>query len=604
MKAIILAAGYGNRMRPLTDKMHKTLLVVNNETIIERIINSLLDHGVCKIVVVTGYLADELTRFLEDRYPGLKLIFIHNTRYRETNNIYSLSLAMNAIQLDDDILLIESDLIYENSVLERIIRSRHGNVALVDHFRSGMDGTVVTVSEGVITAIIPPHLQDVNFDFSDKYKTLNIYKFSKVFCREIFRQLLDYYTKVIDVNSYYELVLGILIYIQKETIHAEILDGEHWSEVDDPNDLRVAEFVFNKNRRMQILAETFGGYWNHDILDFCFIRNMYFPNTSILSEMKNNISLLIQNYGSRQEILNQKLAYFLLCEPNRLVLLNGASQAYPWLPELMGGSKTLIPSPTFGEYPRIFPDTVEYSDQIGISPDEITRKGKTCALVIFVNPNNPTGTVLDSRWIQRYAKENPGKMVLVDESFIDFSNIPSMISLLEQDPLQNVVVLKSLSKALGVPGLRIGFLYTANSDIHRKVMAKVPIWNANSIAEYFLEIILKHRKSVADSFQKTICDRESFRENLGKYPFIEAVYPSGGNFILVEFKTNPKMEDLSHWLLSMYSIYVKDVSSRFDNGRIYCRFAVRLPEENERLISGIRDYFENSCTTSVDNALK
>lgn len=591
MKAVILAAGYGNRMRPLTDAVHKTLLKVGDVSIIERIVNGLQANGINDIVVVTGYLADDLKRFLLNRYEGINFKFVNNPRYRETNNIYSLALAFNEIEIDDDILLIESDLIYDNKVINKIINTPYPNAALLDKYRSGMDGTVVSVVNGVVTSVIPSHLQDEMFDFSDKYKTLNIYKFSKEFCNTNFKRLLTYYARVIDDNCYYELILGILIYMQKEEIHAEILNGEEWSEVDDPNDLRVSEFIFNKEKRPEILETTFGGYWSHSIVDFCFIRNMYFPNSSMLSEIKNNLAALVHNYGSKQNILNQKLAYFLLCNPENVNLLNGASQIYPILKNAYKTEKVLLPTPTFGEYPRIFRNAVLYADQVGINTDEIAIKGKDCGLVVFVNPNNPTGTLLSSSYLHDYAASNSDKTVLVDESFIDFSDAASMLDLLEKDPLQNVIVIKSLSKALGVPGIRIGFVYSQNNHFNTLVKDALPIWNSNSIAEFFLEIILKQRKSLTQSFLHTINDREAFIAELSAQSFIEKIYPSGGNFILVKFKNSDKLSGLARWLLTRHSFYIKDVSGKFNNGDYFARLAIRLPEENRKLIEYMRAYF-------------
>lgn len=594
MKAIILTAGYGNRMRPLTDIIHKTLLVVNNKTIIDGIIDSLIDYHIREIVIVTGYLSDNIEKYLVSKYPNANFRFIHNPRYRETNNIYSLSLAVNAMDIDDDILLIESDLIYEPSVIKKIIESKYKNVALVDKFRSGMDGTVVTISNNVVTNIIPPHLQDSNFDFSDKYKTLNIYKFSKEFCLSTFKQLLTYYAKVIDDNCYYELILGVLIYMQRDTIYAEIIEDQEWSEVDDPNDLNVAEFVFNKENRGEILEKGFGGYWNYNIVDFCFIRNMYFPNSAMLSEMKNNLRSLVFNYGSRQSVLNQKLAYFLLYKKENLNLLNGASQIYPILRTIFANEKVLIPSPTFGEYPRIFKKCEYYYDQVGIDHREIENKAARCQVVVIVNPNNPTGSFIEPEWIYRFAQENSSKTIIVDESFIDFACSRSIIDLLEKNKLDNVVVIKSLSKALGIPGIRIGFVYSSNQKFNDVVDNALPIWNSNSFAEYFLEIILKHRKSLDISYKNTIRDRNTFNDLLAELNFIKKVYPSSANFILVEFKKARKeMESFPKLLLAKHSIYVKDVSDKFGNDRYYLRIAVRLPEENEMLVKRMAEIFDN-----------
>lgn len=586
MKAIILAAGYGNRMRPLTDEIHKTLLTVNSKTIIDGIIDSLIIYDIREIVIVTGYLSDSLENYLIAKYPVTNFKFVNSPRYKETNNIFSLSLAINAMEIDDDIILIESDLVYEPSIIKKVIESKFDNVALVDKFRSGMDGTVVTVTENVVTNIIPPHLQNSNFDFSDKYKTLNIYKFSKDFCNTIFKQLLTYYATVIDDNCYYELILGILIYMQRQTIYAEFVDDKKWAEVDDPNDLNIAEFIFNKEERVKILENSFGGYWSHEITDFCFIRNMYFPNSSMISDIRNNLPNLIHNYGSRQLVLNQKLAYFLLYKKERTTLLNGAAQVYPILRTLFGDKMTLFPSPTFGEYPRIFKNCEVYLDRVGIDLKEIENKSVSCEVVIFTNPNNPTGSFIDSEWIFNFALKNSSKKVIVDESFIDFADGVSIIDLLEKESLDNIIVIKSLSKSLGIPGIRLGFVYSSNIEFNQALNNALPIWNSNSLAEYFLEIILKHRKSLELSYKNTIMDRELFTSKLLALDYIDTVYPSSANFILVKFKkSRSELSYLAKDLLAIYSVYVKDVSDKFNDERYYLRIAVRFPAENEMLIS-------------------
>jgi choline kinase len=249
MKAIILAAGYGKRMRPLTYNNHKTLFKVAGKSIIERIIDALSECNITEIYIVCGWFAEELKDFLNKKYPAFSINYIHNKYYASTNNIYSLSMALEQILINKDILLIESDIVFEPAVLKLLIDSQHFNTALVDYYKTGMDGTVVSVFENKITQVIPPHLQGKNFNFSDKYKTLNMYRLSKDFVKTDFKRLLSYYAKAIDKNCYYEQILGIIIYMQKETIHAKILNGEKWAEIDDPNDLKAAEFIFNDSSK-------------------------------------------------------------------------------------------------------------------------------------------------------------------------------------------------------------------------------------------------------------------------------------------------------------------------------------------------------------------
>lgn len=589
MKGLILAAGFGNRMSPLTNDTHKTLLKVNGEAIMDRIVKSLVHNGVINIVIVTGYRADELRKHLLENFKQVNFEFINNPRYRETNNIFSLALAFEQIALDDDILLIESDLIFTDDVIGQTIHSPFENVALVSPYVTGLDGTVVNVSGNKITNIFPPHLQDEKFNLFDKFKTLNIYKFSKEFCINEFKKLLIYYAQTIDDNCYYELILGILIYMQRQDIYCEVIDNNKWVEVDDPNDFMGAEFSFNKENRLSILEESFGGYWNYEVLDFCFIRNMYFPTESMIAEIRNNLSWLLTNYGSKQSILNRKLSYVLQCNPDNLLVLNGASQVYPVLSELVQAKKILIPDPTFGEYQRMFTASETYSDSIGIDQKEVESKLLYHDIAVFVNPNNPSGSIVSTDWLLTLVDRYPEKFFIIDESFIEFSDQPSIMDSLEKQARKNVIVIRSMSKSYGLPGIRLGFVYTCDNELLKNISKKIPIWNLNAVAEFFLEIILKNKPALVNSFESTKKDRAEFSAALEKLSLFDKVYPSGADFVLVRTaNNNEEIGGLLKYLLVKDSIYIKDVTDKFaDKSKRYYRIAIRLPRENNQLIEAI-----------------
>ena len=311
MQAIILTAGYGRRMQPLSAGCHKALLPIAGTTILGRIVDSLLAVGVSDIMIVTGYRADDVRAFLQERYPHVAFSFVHNARYADTNNIVSLSLALDRMKYDLDVLLIECDLLFDTDVLRRLVRAPGGNVALVDHFRAGMDGTVVAVEDGVITHVYPPHLQGSDFTYGDKFKTLNIYRFDREFCRATLQPLLSCYANFIDGNCYYELVLGMLVNMQRQRIAAEVVDGSYWAEVDDPNDLAVARYHFEPEQRASVLDRACGGHWNFELLDFAFMRNAYFPTDAMMAAFRQALPALLRSYGSAQVVLNEKLSYFL-----------------------------------------------------------------------------------------------------------------------------------------------------------------------------------------------------------------------------------------------------------------------------------------------------
>jgi histidinol-phosphate/aromatic aminotransferase/cobyric acid decarboxylase-like protein/choline kinase len=589
MKAIVLAAGQGARLRPLTDRVHKSLLPVGDNTILGRIIDGLLEIQLRDILVVTGYRSAEVEAYLAERYPDLAIRFVNNARYRETNNIVSLAMALDHMEIDSDVILVECDVLFDPSILARLQSPERGNIALVDRYRPGMDGTVVSVEGGIVTQVFPPHLQTEAFDYSNKYKTLNIYRFDRDFSRQRLQPLLSCYANVIDSGCYYELVLGMLINMQRETVRAEVIDGSQWAEVDDPNDLAAARFTFEPEERGQILDHAKGGLWNFSVLDFSFMRNMYFPTDAMIAAMRRALPALVRSYGSAQEVLNEKLAYVLQCRPERVQCLHGASQIYPRLSELLHPRRTLIPAPTFGEYSRWLGQSEEYFDAVGVDCEALAARARNFNLVVVVNPNNPTGTVLSTEWLHALAVQNPQTTFLVDESFADFAGQPTLLDRLESAPLDNVLIAASLSKSLGAPGLRLGYVYSCDSELAARIGAGIPIWNLGAPAEFLLEIVLKFKPELAASFARTAADRCELQASLESIRGILQVFPSAGNFVLFRLNHNDpaRAATLAEALLARHSIYVKDVSERFPEPAPYLRVAVRQPAENRRLAEAL-----------------
>ena len=591
MKAVVLAAGLGARMRPLTDSVHKSLLEVGDSTILGRIVDGLLGIDVRDILVVTGYRAAEVREFLAARYPGAAFRFVHNARYRETNNIVSLAMALDAMEIDSDVALIECDVLFDPSVLERLRSPERGNIALVDRYRPGMDGTVVSVERGLITQVFPPHLQTEDFDYRNKYKTVNIYRFDRDFCRQRLQPLLSCYANVIDSGCYYELVLGMLINMQRETVRAEVLEGDRWAEVDDPNDLAAARFTFEPGVRGRILERAKGGLWNFPLLDFTFMRNMYFPTDAMMAAMRRALPALVRSYGSAQEVLNEKLGYTLRCRAERVQCLSGASQIFPLLERLLGPGRKLIPAPTFGEYARWLAPHEIYCDAVGVDREALEERVGRFSAVAIVNPNNPTGTVLPTDWLHGLAARHPGTRFLVDESFAGFAGQPALLERLEAAPLRNVAVLASLGKGLGVPGLRLGYFYSCDTELAARLGALLPIWNLGAPAEFLLEILLKFQPELAASFARAAADRCALATRLDGLPGIRRVFPSAANFLLARLESEDPGEAAraADRLLERHGIYVKDVSAKFPDPAPYLRLAVRRPAENERLVEALAD---------------
>ena len=583
---VILAAGLCRRMRPLSNALHKTMIPLHDDwTILRGILESLSNCGFERASIVTGYRAQAVEEYALQHGAGLVIDFIHNPRFESTNNIHSLALAFEQVDVADGVLLIESDLVFEPVVLERLLASPHPDVALLDRYRPGMDGTVVQLAaDGHIERVIPSAQQGPDFAFEKHFKTLNLYRFSGDFCTGAFARLLRFYSAEVSDNCFYELVLGMIVAAGQARIYGEVLEDEGWAEVDDPVDLRQARYLVDRPGRRQLLRESWGGYWGLNVLDFAFIRNMYFPTPAVFAELRLQLPELIQNYGSSQAVLDQKMQWFLDFPGMDVATLNGASAAFPILRELWGDRPVLLPSPTFGEWERAFPEAQRYQDDgSGELPDQLP----TDSVLVVVNPNNPTGTIHATENIVGLARANPSSVVVVDESFVDFSDEKSA---LEMDPPPNVVVLKSLSKVLGVPGARLGFLASADTELVGLVRAQLPVWNTNSVAEKILELLLKNRGAIESSLAQTVKDREQLRVRLKSLEIVNRIWPSSADFLLVDLSLSADAaSEMADRLIADHGILVKDVSRRWGTGIGRIRIAVRTPADHEVLMQALQE---------------
>jgi histidinol-phosphate/aromatic aminotransferase/cobyric acid decarboxylase-like protein/choline kinase len=584
MQAIILAAGYGRRMRPLSDTCHKALLSVGGRTILSRIVSELLTLDVSMVNVVTGYQAADVKEHLTVEYPGAPLRFIHNERFAETNNIVSLALALDSLERGHDVVLVECDLVLAPGILARVCGASSSNVALVDTYRVGMDGTVVTVADGLLTAVFPPAAQGEQFEYRDTYKTLNVYRFSDRCVRETLKPLVTTHAEQVDATAYYEAVLATLPDLAALGIEAAVVAGEAWAEIDDPTDLLAAQFCFAPEERVNILDRTIGT-WAFDVLDFSTARNAYYPTPAVLAAIRHALADLIGGYGSASAVLDEKLGWLLGCQPDRIEALHGGAQALPILDQLWRDRRVALPVPTIPEYCRVFGTATSYRDAPGIDLKALDRLASEVDVLVVANPNYPTGTSLPTDALHCLATRHPTTIVLVDESFIAFSAEVSIRKALEVEPLPNVVVLTSLDAELGVPGLGLGYVYSCDRDLLSEIANALPTRNLGSVAEYLLELTLKFRSDLERSIRCTVDDREALRRDLLEIPGIAFVHPSGGNFLLLELVGHADVAAAMRMrLLAEQAIEVQDVTRWFGDGVPRLCIAVHRRLENARLL--------------------
>lgn len=245
MQALIPAAGMGTRIEKYSVIKPKCMLDVGGVSLIERAADALKNAGVERLVIVAGHKAELLTEFVNERIKDLDICIINNPLYATTNNIYTLYLARDKM-LRDDTILLESDLIFENDLISSLCNASDADMAVVDRYDPDwMDGTVVSIDGKLITAFIPK--KEINPEYiGSYYKTVNIYKFSKEFSRDIYMPALSHEIESGNVNQYYETVLGKITSGMGPTLAAFLMTGRKWYEVDNENDLKAAELLFQE----------------------------------------------------------------------------------------------------------------------------------------------------------------------------------------------------------------------------------------------------------------------------------------------------------------------------------------------------------------------
>ena len=599
MQAIILAAGMGKRLKELTQNNTKCMVRVNGVTLIDRMLHQIERQHLSRIIIVVGYEGQKLIDYIGTLDIQTPIVYINNPVYDKTNNIYSLALAKDWL-CKDDTLLFESDLIFEDSVLDALANDPRETLALVDKYESWMDGTCVKLGEDdSIEAFVPGKKFKFN-EIKDYYKTVNLYKFSRHFSETHYVPFLDAYQSALGQNEYYEQVLRVITMLDDPEIKAKRLDGQRWYEIDDIQDLDIAESIFtpDEDERVKLLQGRYGGYWRYPkLLDFCYLVNPYFPPEKMKDELRANFDTLLTEYPSGMRVNSLLAAKNFGVHQENILVGNGAAELIKSLMGYLNGTAGFI-RPTFDEYPNRYdraesidftPDNRDYS----YTADDIISffSDKEIQNLIVVNPDNPSGNYIPKVDLLRlidWSRKN-GIKLIIDESFVDFADEEDS-TIIEQNILSanpHLYVMKSISKSYGVPGLRLGVLASGDTETIKKMKKDVAIWNINSFGEFYMQIEEKYKKDYAAALVRIRAERARFQNELAKLSGVRVI-PSQANFVMVELEEGIGPKELLKTLLIKHNLLIKELTTK-TNGRNYLRLAVRNKEDNDVLIAALTE---------------
>ena len=438
-------------------------------------------------------------------------------------------------------------------------------------------------------------------DASQYYKTVNIYKFSKEFSKTKYVPFLDAYSKAVGNNEYYENVLRIITFLNSKELKALPITHEKWYEIDDKQDLDIAEALFAEEK--DILNKyygRFGGYWRFPkMLDYCYLVNPYFSRSKIIDEMQANFRTLISEYPSGMKVNTLLASKCWGVKEDYIVPGNGAAELIKALMEILPGTLG-VTRPTFEEYPNrrdkeslvtFVPQNNEYRYSAQDLMDYFDKN--PADNILLINPDNPSGNFIPTSDILVLADwcEKKNIRMIVDESFVDFSEGWENNTLLENRILEtypHMLVMKSISKSYGVPGIRLGILCSADTEIISQIKKKVSIWNINSFCEFFMQIYTKYEKDYKRACDKFIEERNDFESKLREISFLRVI-PSQANYFLVEVLPPFTANGLVLKMLKEFNILMRDCSGKggFD-GKQYMRIAVRDHKDNTKLIESLK----------------
>ena len=592
----------GKRLGEHTKDNTKCMVKVNGVRLIDRMLTQLSTRGLSRVVIVVGYKKDELIKHIGNRYDDrIKIEYVHNDIYDRTNNIYSLALAKHYM-IEEDTLLLESDLIFDDSMLDLLISNPEPNLALVAKYETWMDGTMVRISEDNDIMNFIPKKAFRYSDIEHYYKTCNIYKFSREFSTTQYVPFLEAYSKAMGNNEYYEQVLRVLTALDRSSLKALPITTEKWYEIDDVQDLDIAEAMFSPEE--ELLGKyyrRYGGYWRFPQLkDYCYLVNPYYPSQRMKEEMRANFDVLLTEYPSGMGVNSLLAGKYFGISQDYVVVGNGAAELIKsYIENHVEGSIGII-YPTFEEYPnraiaerivKYVPDNADYS----YTAQDIQTffAGKDIKTLLVINPDNPSGNfipVSDLRSLINWAHER-GITLIVDESFVDFTDEFENNSLLHNSILENhnnLVVVKSISKSYGVPGLRLGILASGDKELIARMKKEVAIWNINSFAEFYMQIYGKYEKDYTVACHRFIKERNIFFEELKAVSYLRVI-PSQANYFLCEVTDKYTATELTQLLLQRYNILIKDCGTKSAfAGKQYIRIAIRDRADNAYFVDALK----------------
>ncbi|MFK5925768.1 MAG: histidinol-phosphate transaminase [Desulfuromusa sp.] len=354
----------------------------------------------------------------------------------------------------------------------------------------------------------------------------------------------------------------------------------------------------DKELQFDAIEQLHGGYWRHDFVDHAYLYNLYFPPERFFQQLTSQIHELVLNYPAAQNILAELVGTLIAQPAERIVVGNGAAE----LIKIVSGhlaKKLIIPVPSFNEYANAAPteNVIEFaleapSFQLDVDKFAAEAIRNKADVAVVVSPNNPTSLLVPKVELLRLLDKlsTHDCMLIVDESFIDFAQERDLETL--EDEIANhpnLAIFKSMSKAYGICGLRIGYLLTANTRFADQVRQGLHIWNINGFAETFLVHAPEYQQEFLASCDLVRADRDQFYQDLCTIGGL-TVYRPDANYIFCRLPDHaPSGPEVARRLFVGHNIYIKHCQGKtMHESDRYIRIASRTQEENRIVVEALK----------------
>lgn len=342
-------------------------------------------------------------------------------------------------------------------------------------------------------------------------------------------------------------------------------------------------------------AEEKYGVDESSILDFSSNINISLPNLDFFSkeELMKRLSKYPDPYYRK---LRDKLGKHFRVNMDWIIPGNGATELIYLVMKSLDLKKVAIVNPTFSEYERAartngleVVDIYYEKSTFTIDLKEISKKLDEIDILIICNPNNPTGKLNDIKSVLDLARDKD-VLVFVDETFMEFVEDEKFSLMNELQNYKNLMILGAMTKFFGMPGLRMGYIFTSNQNILTNIWKNKEPWTVNSLAEYLCENVIEDELYKLNSKRKYKELRNNLIKNLKEIKELE-VFEGQSNFLLLKSKTK-KVVKVKEELVINHKILLRDASNFKGLDESYMRVAIKGEEDNKKLVEGLRNVME------------